>query len=44
MEMSSKSLNTGEPEFKGKFQAININLKVFIVRIIIKTMGMDDFI
>lgn len=35
LEMLSKLLNIGEPEFQGKFQATDINLKVFTVRIII---------
>ena len=34
VEMSSKLLNMGEHEFQRKFQAANMNLKVFTVRII----------
>ena len=33
MEMSSKLLNMGEHKFQRKFQAANINLKVFTIRI-----------
>lgn len=44
VEMSVKSLNAGEPEFQGQFQATDKNLDVFTIRIIIKTMEMVDII
>lgn len=38
--MSSKLLNMGGLEFQEKFQATDMNLKVFNIRVIVKALGM----